>query len=80
MATFEFLGRLSDQFGADVTADVPDNITTLAELRPWLNAHFETGVFSHPAIRIIMDGRVVLDEEPFKNSDRLALFPPVGGG
>lgn len=80
MAKFEFLGRLADQFGRQQEINLPPQIKTVSELWPWLNETLSVTCFTEPHIRIIINDELAKDASALSNHDRIAIFPPVGGG
>ena len=80
MAQFEFLGRLSERFDSPVQLSIPDDVTTIAALRPWLDKHFNCEVFAHPSIRAIVNQDMAMDMSVISNHDIIVFYPPVGGG
>lgn len=80
MAELEFLGRLSDIFGPTKSLDLPNDVETIADLKIWLNSSYDTKALAGEAIRAIINNALVQDNNCIDNDDKIAFFPPVGGG
>lgn len=63
--------------------DIPDTLTTIADLLLWLAARSATGAaaFADSAkIRAAIDGVMVGPDARLAGAREIALFPPVTGG
>lgn len=80
MAKFEFLGHLSDRFETPMDRTVPQNITTISEVRDWLDQTLDCSIFSDPRIKAIVNDELVGNTKTIKDSDNILFYPPVGGG
>jgi molybdopterin converting factor small subunit len=80
MATVEFLGQLSDICGRSHDVTLPNAVPDVASLRSWLNERFDGNPLAPASIRAIVNGEVAADQHRISNADRIAFFPPVGGG
>jgi len=80
MAQFEFLGRLSDQFATPLQYTLPSELTTIAQLRPWLNQALACELFSDPSIRAIVNDHMAVETTRITDTDVIIFYPPVGGG
>jgi molybdopterin converting factor small subunit len=82
MQNILFFGKLTDVTGnLKLASDIPENILTTHDLRLWLNTHFNTPhTFTHPSIRIALDGEIAHEPANINGATEIALMPPVGGG
>ena len=80
MARFEFLGRLSDQLESPQELSFPSEVTTIAQLRPWLNEHLQCGLFSESSVRAIVNEKMAGETAAILDTDTIVFYPPVGGG
>ena len=80
MATFDFLGRLSDQFKGPLQISIPTDITSIAALRPWLCSQLQSDVFSEASIRAIVNQEMAAEDTVISDKDEIVFYPPVGGG
>jgi len=80
MAELEFLGRLSDVFGPTQSLALPSDVETIADLKVWLNASYDTNALSSASIRTVVNNAMEQDSFHIQNTDKIAFFPPVGGG
>jgi sulfur-carrier protein len=65
------------------TLALPDQIATLGELREHLRARgpsWSECLDPAKAIRGAVNQRMAQDQEPVKDGDEIAFFPPVTGG
>lgn len=80
MAKLLFFGRLSDITGQlETNPQLPEAIQTTEALRQWLGTEYKTD-FTDRTLRIAVNGAIVSEPAPLKNTDEIALMPPVGGG
>lgn len=80
MAKFEFLGRLSDQLESPTQLSIPPEITTISDLRPWLDAKLDCVLLSHVSIRAIVNKQLATEASVIADTDEIVFYPPVGGG
>ena len=68
---------------AEETLDIPDHVTTVAQLIDWLKARDETYANAFADLRVIraaIDQSLVPLETPLAGAGEVAFFPPVTGG
>ena len=68
---------------AEETLDIPDHVTTVAQLIDWLKARDETYANAFADLRVIraaIDQSLVGLETPLAGAREVAFFPPVTGG
>jgi molybdopterin synthase sulfur carrier subunit len=68
---------------AEETVDLPEDITTGAELVAWLSARGDN--YAHAlaeplAIRIAIDQELIEPHDAIGDAGEIALFPPMTGG
>ncbi len=80
MATFEFLGRLSDIQKLQEILPIPSSVTTVQQMRVWLSDYYQTDQLSCPSVRVVINDVIVTNVHSVSNLDRIAFLPPVGGG
>ena len=80
MARIEFLGYLSDRCGREQTHALPQSVQDVASLRSWLNETLDGAPLTSSSIRAIVNGQVAAETQTISDADRIAFFPPVGGG
>ena len=80
MAKIEFLGRLSVPFGETLTKPLPDQITTVAQLKLWLDTELGDTHLNSPSVRAIVNHKIAPDYQAISDTDVIAFYPPVGGG
>jgi len=76
----QFLGRLTDEFGSNISISLPQQVKTIIDLKLWLNAEYSSEALSLQSIRAVINDAMVLDHHQIANTDKIAFFPPVGGG
>ena len=68
----------------DETLDLPEEVTTVAELIEWMKARDEihADVFEHSEIiQVAVDQKLVRDRSSsIKGASEIAFFPPMTGG
>jgi len=82
MAKLLYFGRLTDITGTDAeTLALPDEITTTAALRTWLDtAHNTNGTLLEKTVRIAINNELIAEPAIISDADEIAFMPPVGGG
>ena len=68
---------------AEETPEVPETVKTTGELRDWLRTRGEpwaTAVANQRRIRAAVNQEMADPEDPIKDGDEVAFFPPVTGG
>ena len=82
MTNLLYFGRLADVTGkTSDTVQLPDTVSSVAELRAWLDQTHETEtVFQSPEIKIAINNEFVDDYSPLDGAKEIAFMPPVGGG
>lgn len=79
-----YLARLREAFGsAGERVELPEQLSTVAELRHWLAARggpWERELAPERAVRIAVNHELVDPESRLASGDEVALFPPVTGG
>jgi len=80
VAELEFLGRLSDIFGSTQSLALPNDVETVAKLKAWLDSSYDTNALSNKSIRAVVNNAMTQDNFRINNTDKIAFFPPVGGG
>ena len=82
MAVFHFFGRLREAVGQEkVELDLPKSISTLEELRLWVDGHFHLdGALTQKNVRIIINHQLNSSNDIITNEDEISFLPPVSGG
>ena len=80
MAKIEFLGYLSDRCGREQNHALPQSVQDVASLRSWLNKTLDGAPLSSSSIRAIVNSQVATETQAISDADKIAFFPPVGGG
>ena len=82
MANLLYFGRLADVTGKTFdTVTLPVAVSTVAELRAWLDQRHETeNVFRSPEIKIAINNEFVDENSALEGAQEIAFMPPVGGG
>ncbi|MGB3625929.1 MAG: molybdopterin converting factor subunit 1 [Henriciella sp.] len=82
MAEILYFGRLTDATGTPgETISLPASVQDTNALRHWLDAEKALdGALLERTVRIAINSEIVGDTHPVRDSDEIALMPPVGGG
>lgn len=79
-----YFALLRDAVGmAEESPEVPDTVTTVGDLREWLRTRGEpwvTALGNTRRIRAAVNQEMADPEDPIKDGDEVAFFPPVTGG
>jgi molybdopterin synthase sulfur carrier subunit len=76
-----YFAGLREKLGtAGETLDLPANITTVGALRDWLVAEGREALGSAKNLRCAVNQDMARLEDPVKDGDEIAFFPPVTGG
>ena len=70
----KFWGRLTDQFGRDMTVEASE-VDTIESLVASLG-----GAVSDRSIRVILNDTHITNNASLNAGDRIEFLPPVGGG
>jgi molybdopterin converting factor small subunit len=80
MTQLLFFGRLRDVAGQSAIArDLPDSVSTVAELRAWIRDEDPLlgGAISAPDVRVAV---CVSDQDCVRGAHEIAFMPPLSGG
>jgi molybdopterin converting factor small subunit len=82
MIVIHFYGSIADRVGRSVELDLPDSVTTVAELRELLGT-----TYPHAAVEIVsgslkacIDDEVVGEAHDIRRAGTIEFFPPLSGG
>lgn len=77
-----YFGRLSDRAACRETLlDLPANVTTLDELKSWLDReHNLQGALADPTVKTMINQTLTHDNLTLNGSEEIGFLPPVGGG
>lgn len=76
-----YFAGLREKLGtAGETLDLPANVTTVGALRDWLVAEGREALGSAKNLRCAVNQDMARLEDPVKDGDEIAFFPPVTGG
>ena len=82
--TMVYLARLREAFGISCErVSLPAHIATVGALRDWLAARggpWAVELAPGRGLRIAVNHDLARAEEPIREGDEIALFPPVTGG
>lgn len=74
-----FFGRLRDLGPGDARElDLPPEIASTDALRKWLGR--DHPLLLDPSVRIALDDRLTVTNEPLGDAREVAFLPPVSGG
>ncbi len=76
-----YFAGLREKLGtAGETLDLPANVTTVGALRDWLVDEGREALGSAKNLRCAVNQDMARLEDPVKDGDEIAFFPPVTGG
>lgn len=77
-----FYGRIADRVGRSIELDVPDSVTTIAELRQLIGTIYPAAAneIALPSLKACIGEEIVGDFRDIRQSDTVEFFPPLSGG
>jgi molybdopterin synthase sulfur carrier subunit len=83
MLQLRYFARLRETLGTgEERVELPDGITTVAQLTAWLQmrgADWQSAL-ADPRLHIARNQSIVRPDAPVRDGDEIAWFPPVTGG
>ena len=75
-----FFGKLGETIGREVQLALPDDVTTVGQLRRLLAERHPQADLTSPRLRVCVDDSVAGDEEVVRDENEVAFLPPLSGG
>ena len=77
-----FYGRIADRVGRSIELDLPDSITTVAQLRGLLGTTYPdaAGEIASGSLKACVGDEIVGDDHDIRQADTVEFFPPLSGG
>lgn len=82
MIQIHFFGRAADRIGSHLDLDLPETVTTVADLRGLIARNYPdaAGEIARPSLRACVGDEIVGEDHDIRQSDLIEFFPPLSGG